>query len=1151
MFPPEQVPAGQPPIKEQKEPELVPSPNYDLSQATTKPVPRLSVEPTYRGWKEVGGWEHDDVLTAEDESIDLLAKTTVFDNLLPPVIYGDWYHNVGYLIVGALLSWIIGWFRFSTAPLFFVAITFSILYRASVRKYRTNLRHLAQREFTVRQIENDYETMDWLNIFLEKFWYFLEPSVSQIVCDQVNPILASSPAPGFIKKLWIDSFTAGTKPPRIDFVKTLPGTDEDVVVMDWICSFTPNNLTDSNGKQMKNNVNQKIVVKADLFGIPIPVSVSDISFRSSLRVRMRMMSAFPHIETINVTLLEAPDFDFNCQLFGDTIFNSEVLNFPGLYPLIHQMVKKYAGPILFTPISFQLNVQQLMAGHSLNSAIGVLGVTVKSAKGLKSFANVGGTLDPYLTMGFNNVVLAQTPNKSSTRSPVWNETFYFPISSLSEPLEINVFDKNKTIADTMFGGIQLDLYLMRDNKTQDFTSSFIRNNKVVGELLYSLQFMPSLEAQRQPDGAVIPPPDLNTGIALINVSTAKRLKGVKPDTPPNTYVELWVNNELVSTSKTFKKNANPAYNVSKEMIIEHRAKSRVKLVLKSSDNDKVMGTIRSTLNNLIDGTQVGQTWQPFANGGEVQILTSWKPVELDYVTSTGGYTPPIGVVRVCVKKAEDLRNLETIGKVDPYVRLLVNGIQRGRTAAADSTLNPTWNEVHYITVSSPNQRLNIEVMDVEAHSPDRTLGSFNVGLSEIIHRDDKGNYIEYVDSEDREGKLIHKKGPKGVVTYELSFFPVKPVMSLEDLKYEEIAKAKEEELRKKKQEELAKQGGDAKTATVDDTAEVEDFVDTSKAHLSLEQLLEYTSGVLVFEFSNILLVKDGCYLQAYFDTHGHADYTSQKFKSKRIDVGTTGDVIINELEWSSAMFRLVKKEGANRAEKSLAEITVPTMQLLKNGYHKPFTLDLNGSRVDVQVQWIPIVYATQFPIQDSFKNCGVLTAEVLRATDLVASDRNGKSDPYIKLYLNSESDNFLKTKTIKKDLNPTWNTFETVKVFNLHDATIKVVCMDWDMADDDDLIGTGIVEMKNVKLGEEVGVPLTFEEEGDGGVAYLRFSFKPEILFNARAATTTPFGVASGVGLGAVKGVGKGVEGVGKVGKGIGGVLLKPFGKKDKDKDND
>ena len=42
---------------------------------------------------------------------------------------------------------------------------------------------------------------------------------------------------------------------------------------------------------------------------------------------------------------------------------------PGLYPLINEMVKKYVGPLLFTPLSFQLNVQQLMAGNALTQLL--------------------------------------------------------------------------------------------------------------------------------------------------------------------------------------------------------------------------------------------------------------------------------------------------------------------------------------------------------------------------------------------------------------------------------------------------------------------------------------------------------------------------------------------------------------------------------------------------------------------------------------------------------------------------------------------------------------------------------------------------------------------------------------------------------------
>lgn len=36
------------------------------------------------------------------------------------------------------------------------------------------------------------------------------------------------------------TFTLGTKPPRIDHVRTFPDTEDDVVMMEWAVSFTPN-----------------------------------------------------------------------------------------------------------------------------------------------------------------------------------------------------------------------------------------------------------------------------------------------------------------------------------------------------------------------------------------------------------------------------------------------------------------------------------------------------------------------------------------------------------------------------------------------------------------------------------------------------------------------------------------------------------------------------------------------------------------------------------------------------------------------------------------------------------------------------------------------------------------------------------------------
>ncbi|ABN68024.2 hypothetical protein putative xylanase/chitin deacetylase [Scheffersomyces stipitis CBS 6054] len=1113
---------------------LQPSEDLDITNVKTKPLARQPQEPTYRGWKEVGHWEHDDALTEDDQAVDLLSKPSLFDQYLPPVVFGDWYHNVGYLVVAALVSWIIGWFKFSVAPLFFVMLVFSVLYRASVKKYRMLLREEAQREFSVKTIETDYESMDWSNTFLEKFWVYLEPSISQIVCEQVNPILASSPAPAFVKKLWIDSFSAGTKPPRIDCVKTLPGTSDDVVVMDWGFSFTPNTLADANTKQLKNKVNQKLVVKAEVFGFTIPVLVADCAFKGLARIRLRMMSSFPHVETINVTMLEAPQFDFNSKILTENNVLWEFLALPGLYPFINEMVKKYVGSLLFAPLSFQLNLQQLLAGNAFDSSIGVLSITADSARGLKGFSTIGNTLDPYLTFGFKKDVLAKTSTKDDTNHPVWKETYQICVKSLTEPLNITVIDFNEFRKDRQVGTIQFDLESFLDNpKQSNITAPFIRNGKPVGELVFGLNYMPTLEAERSADGAVIPPPDLNTGIARIEIAEARHLKS--GEKAASAFAEIHFNNEKVLTTSVQKKTNAPSWGDKIEKIVDNRARSKVKIVVKEKGG-KTLGQIHTSLNELIDATQVDQTWFALAQGGEVRINASWKPVALSNSSGSSGYAAPIGVVRVSIEKAENLRNLEAIGKVDPYARILVNGFQRARTVACDSTLDPTWNEVHYISVTSPNQKLTIDVMDVEKTSADRTLGSFDVRLNDIIRKDETGKYTEHIDHGKRHSRLIHKKGPKGVVTYSLSFYPALPVMTLEECKEEEEFKKQKEEEKAKKLAESQKEGKEAPVE--EEEEEVNEF--SSKLKLTLPELLQHNSGIFVYEVLDAKLSKDDVYLQAFFDSHGYHDFVSQKLEKKQVKVAATGDVAITELEWSQACFRITKDKKDNRAEKCVAEVTIPTMQLLKNAYNKPTQLQLTGggehSTITVQCSWIPLIYEHGIPVQDSRNNSGKLTVQVLRAENLIAADSNGKSDPFVRLYLNTDKEEFLKTKKVKKTLNPTWNESGVVTVANKQDAVIKVVAMDWDIGvEADDLLGIGYAQLSDVDFehGTELKVPLEAEDGGDGGNVYLKFSFVPEVVINVRRASTTNIGGAIGsvgnVGIGAGKGVVKGV------GKGLGG----------------
>lgn len=1149
--------------------------------------------PTYRGWREVGHFESEDVMTKEDEETDLTSKLSFFDAHLPSIMIGDWYHNVAWLSIGALLSWFFGYFRFSLGPVFFVMLTCSIIYRSSVRKYREQLREEAQREFSIKQIETDYETIDWLNVTIEKFWYFLEPLISQIVCQQVNATLITLPIPGFIKQIWVDSFTAGTKPFRIEMVKTLSGTRDDVVVMDWGFSFCPNSLVDASYKQQKSHVNQKVVVKAELFGVSIPVAVLDVSCYAVARVRIRMMESFPHIQTINVLLLNPPKFDFCSRLLSDSQFNWEVLDIPGVFPFINEMVTKYAGPMFFSPMLFQLNVQQLLAGNALDSSIGVLCITAKSADGIKGIRSLDNSMDPYLTYSFvKNKVLGKTKVIENTYNPTWNEKTYIPVKSLTDPLMIQLWDYNTIRTDRQVGIIQMDLEgLEQDTSQSNVVQDLTRNTKRIGHASFDLKYFPCEEATMGADGAITPPPDLNTGIARICVAEGRHLKLEGLDKAPNVQVELFLDSKMVEES-AFVNLETPGWNMVNEKIIVLRLKARVKVVVKDKLGKK-LGVIQKYLNELIDATQVQQLWYSLAKGGEVRVDVQWKPVELD-IGDPVSYTPPIGVVRVAIDSAEDLRNLETIGKVDPYVRMFVNGVERGRTRAINDTLDPSWNEGHYVTVSLANQLLTLEVMDVERHLPDRTLGKFDVRLNEIISRNEKGDYIEHQDSQKRVSKLIHKKGVKGTLTYSLSFFPCLPIKTLQDIeeekkdaKYEEETKKQAEQRQeekknleeklsklhrgprhhkiKKQLEVLQKQildyGDDADAETVD-TSLANDDGGTSKLHLPLNELVDFKSGVLVFELQNPQLAKDDYYIQVFFDNHGHYDFQSPKMSKKRQarqqDQSTgTGDVVITDLDWSECTFRFTTKKDGNRAEKCICETTIPSQQLLKNYYDKPGTIDLAGStngQITAQVQWIPVIYEHGVPPQDSKDNQGTLTIDIIKGEQLPSADSNGYSDPFVELYLNHDTKEFYKLNKKKKTLNPNWHEQTTVDLGNRYDTNIRVVCWDWDMAGENDLLGTGVIKLSeaNTDGGNvvEVKTPLVGESGEDAGTLYFKLSFKPKVIIQVKPESETKVGDVAKGGATVVKGVGKGVGMVGKGAfTGIGGGLkgLKNLVKSDKD----
>lgn len=408
------------------------------------------------------------------------------------------------------------------------------------------------------------------------------------------------------------------------------------------------------------------------------------------------------------------------------------------------------------------------------------------------------------------------------------------------------------------------------------------NGKARGIVTSDIRFFPVLEGQDLPDGKKGPPPESNTGIAKFTIEQAKDLDGTKSLVGQlSPYAVLLLNNKEIHTTKKLKRTNNPIWdNGSKEVLITDRKTAKLGVVVKDDRDltaDPILGTYQIKLDDMLTLMEKGQEWYNLAGAksGRAKLTLQWKPVALSGVgAGTGGYVTPIGVMRFHFKNARDLRNVETLGKSDPYVRVLLSGIEKGRTVTFQNNLNPDWDEVVYVPVHSTREKLTLDVMDEESLGRDRSLGLIEVSAGDYISQAENGEYLVHDTKATQAGQLrMHGKGsPRGTLNYTTSFYPCLNVADPEEEKEEEEAKKEEEAPLERRstadagrisldkpagKDAVAKENDKLANGKVDDTlaktlaegekeqTEIAEEKKIEKIHLTPEELLKYESGLIV------------------------------------------------------------------------------------------------------------------------------------------------------------------------------------------------------------------------------------------------------------------------------------------------------------------
>ncbi|KAJ0110491.1 hypothetical protein Patl1_00309 [Pistacia atlantica] len=92
---------------------------------------------------------------------------------------------------------------------------------------------------------------------------------------------------------------------------------------------------------------------------------------------------------------------------------------------------------------------------------------------------------------------------------------------------------------------------------------------------------------------------------------------------------------------------------------------------------------------------------------------------------------PQGKVTVTVVKANNLKNMEMIGKSDPYVVLYIGPLFKVKTHVVDNNLNPVWNQsFELIAEDKETQSIVFEVRDQDI-GQDKRLGIVKLPLMEL------------------------------------------------------------------------------------------------------------------------------------------------------------------------------------------------------------------------------------------------------------------------------------------------------------------------------------------------------------------------------------------------------------------------------------
>ncbi|EDO16094.1 hypothetical protein Kpol_1001p6 [Vanderwaltozyma polyspora DSM 70294] len=1139
---------------------------------------------TFFPWREIGEFNS----SGKNKNVGNNSKA--IKDYIIETFFNDWWHDASPIIGTCFFSWLFAYYGFSWWSLILIFSCTASVYSLEYSRFARNLRDDLKRSNVSETISKKSESSVWLNTLLSKIWLIHMPVISEQVMAQANPILAES-APGYgIDSLSLEEFTLGSKAPAIRSIKTNSKSGKDITELELSFAFTPSDVSDMTPREVREKVNPRIVLGVTLgksfVSKTVPIIVEDINVSGRVRLITKFGQTFPNIKTVSVQLLEAPMIDFALKPIGGDTLGLDVMSFlPGLKSFVKGMVNSTIGPMMIAPNKFDIDIEDILAAQS-NEAIGVIAVSIYSASHLKSSEFIGNTVDPYVVLSTSSTVqgssnTVRTSIKSDVKDPRWNETKYMLVSTLDQKLTFQCYDFNDLRKDNIIGEFDLDLSELLQNPTIENASSVLRLGvQSRGTLQYAINWFPvikdseservkslqqsktmvsfsddeDIENESDEEDLKEKEIDTNVGILKFTLESIRSLDlsyAVGGVISPS--AELRLNGRLVKRYRTLKKTNEPSWNETIELFVNSKSSSVLELTVfdERSKRRAVLCSIKASLATFFEVISIGQDYINASPKGQIYFFAQWKPVDSHgSIISTSVPKTPIGALRFRIHDALVKDSLKGVGDIDPYFNLLINNQIYYRSRYISENKNPSFDTTVYLPITSENDVIALSLFDYQNVGKDRFIGRIQFHADKLIEAAIKkeNNNLASTESEKWVLRDLRNRATNDHVNVAVGYIPIIPVFSPTELEH---VNELEKEMREKKEamdkeqsklkEEMEKKPSDYEIVEIPYPFEDTEKEIASKKKYTYDELVHSEAGIITFEIISGTLSSPTSFLQILVDDVFFPAYTSSRSKNGKLSKDS-GFAFIRDLANSTVLVRISRKQIVKDKENIIAEFSIKTLKLLKNSYEQPYSLNVAGSIFSIRCLFDPS--SMPMPSCEKVGDTGMLKLGIISGTNLLASDRNGKSDPYVDILVNNHK--VFTTEIIKKTLNPVWNETAMIPIPSRKYTKIIADVYDWDRATENDPLGYTPVEISQMESNKLYEWDLVLSTQGSIKVTA---EFVPQYIrpimeireVNKKKQSLKAVGNVAGAGLGAATG---GVH--------VGGKILKKgikgeFNSKEKD----